>query len=294
MASVFANNGERRAWRSEGGARAVLTDPEALRRSRPTDGRLKDPVLHMIGLGRALGRAISDPNQFMYVFSNLSQRVLTPTTVFSFYSPLATLPGHTDLYGPEFQIYPPALAIQRANFIYRLAQRAVRRRVRGRSDAVQGLGRQPAALVDQVNQTLMFGRMSTDLRELIIVATNAVPASDHAQRALGALLSRGDLQRVLGVRRQQRRRRHGRAAADGARHGVHRRESWSRCGGSRRSIGPAPTGYVFEAGMQPGEVLASMPDGEHDANVHASPRRPDRSTCACDTVSGGDQEPPVE
>ena len=51
-------------------------------------------------------------------FANLSQRVLTPTTVFSFYYLLGALPGHTALYGPEFQIYPPALAIQRANFIY--------------------------------------------------------------------------------------------------------------------------------------------------------------------------------
>ena len=59
---------------------AVLTDPEA-QSFAAEDGRLKNPVLHMIGLGRALGAQIGDPNQYM-VFNNLSQRVLTPTTVF--------------------------------------------------------------------------------------------------------------------------------------------------------------------------------------------------------------------
>ena len=44
--------------------------------------------------------------------------MLTPATVFSFFSPLAPLPGDTPKFGPEFQIFPPALAIQRANFIY--------------------------------------------------------------------------------------------------------------------------------------------------------------------------------
>ena len=96
----------------------MLLDPEALTPTMVEHGRLKDPVLHVIGFGRALGATIGDPNSFQNVFSNLSQRVLTPATVFSFYQPTAMIPGQTTYFGPEFQLYPPALAIQRANFIY--------------------------------------------------------------------------------------------------------------------------------------------------------------------------------
>ena len=76
-------------------------------------------MLHVIGFGRALGATIGDPNSFQYVFSNLSQRVLTPATVFSFYSADGD-DSRSDrrYFGPEFQLYPPALAVQRANFIY--------------------------------------------------------------------------------------------------------------------------------------------------------------------------------
>ena len=53
--------------------------------------------MHVIGFGRALGATIANPDSFQFVFSNLSQRVLTPQTVFSFYSPTATLPNQPTL-----------------------------------------------------------------------------------------------------------------------------------------------------------------------------------------------------
>ncbi len=117
VANVFADNGQGVRGDLQAVLTAILTDPEAASFAAE-DGRLKDPMLHVIGLGRALGAQITNPSAFDYVFGNLTQSLMTPTTVFSFYSPLAALPGHTDLFGPEFQIYPPALAVQRANFIY--------------------------------------------------------------------------------------------------------------------------------------------------------------------------------
>ena len=97
VAIVFANNGQGVRGDMKAVIRAVLTDPEAVRFSSADAGRLKDPILHVIGFGRALGARITDPNVFMYVFSNLSQRVLTPTTVFSFYSPLGDAAGRQRL-----------------------------------------------------------------------------------------------------------------------------------------------------------------------------------------------------
>jgi hypothetical protein len=187
VADVFSNNGSGVRGDLKAVITAILTDPEALRFSNPSSGRLKDPILHAIGLGRALNASVTDPNAFMYVFSNLTQRVLTPATVFSFYSPLATLPGNGNLYGPEFQIFPPALAVQRANFIYSI--------LNGSFGAALGVDLTPfmnvagnsSTLIDMVDHRLMFGRMSPELRQIIKTTTDAISVSNTRQRALGAL-----------------------------------------------------------------------------------------------------------
>src|SRR5262249_14026850 len=102
VADVFVNNG--------GGVRGALqavltasrTDAEPWAPTTVQHGHRKDPIPHIIGLGRALGAQVKDPGPLMYVFANLGQLVLAPATVFIFYSPLATLPGQQSLYGPEF------------------------------------------------------------------------------------------------------------------------------------------------------------------------------------------------
>ncbi len=187
VANTFADNGQGVRGDLKALIKAVLTDEEALRFAALESGRLKDPVLHIIGLGRALGARITDPNAFMWNFSNLTQRVLTPATVFSFYSPLSTLPGRPDLFAPEFQIYPPALAIQRANFIY-----GILAGWHASSFAVDltpfiSVAATPLTLVNKVDHALMFGRMSNELRERLVTATTAIPASNTRERALGAV-----------------------------------------------------------------------------------------------------------
>ncbi|MGE3275912.1 MAG: DUF1800 family protein [Vicinamibacterales bacterium] len=184
VAGVFADDGNGVRGNLAAVLKAVLLDPEAIG-TGPTDGRLVDPVLEIMGLARALGVQVGDPGQFLYVFRQLGQEVLTPTSVFSFYSPLAPMPGHPDLFGPEFSLYAPALAILRANFIYGLLS--------GQFGSVfpvdlapfKAQANNPAALVELVNQTLLQGQMSTDLRATLVAATQAT--SDPTQRALGAL-----------------------------------------------------------------------------------------------------------
>jgi hypothetical protein len=187
VANVFADNGQGVRGDLRAVATAVLTDPEALRFSSASAGRMKDPLLHVIGLGRALGAQVSDPNAFMWVFNNLTQRVLTPATVFSFYSPLASLPGRADLYGPEFQIYPPALAIQRANFIYSILNGSYSSSFNVDLTPFISTASSPEALISLVDHRLMFGRMSSELRQILLTTTSAISASNTRQRALGAL-----------------------------------------------------------------------------------------------------------
>ncbi len=187
VADVFADNGSGVRGDLKAVVRAVLTDEEALRFTGLDSGRLKDPVLHIIGLGRALGARVIDPNAFMWNFQNLSQRVLTAPTVFSFYSPLGTLPGTPSLFAPEFQIYPPALAIQRANFIYGILAGWYSSSFAVDLTPYTSVAANAQTLVNKVDHALMFGRMSADLRQVLLTATNAISASNTRERALGAV-----------------------------------------------------------------------------------------------------------
>jgi uncharacterized protein (DUF1800 family) len=184
VANVFADNGSGVRGDLTAVLTAILTDPDA---SLPStnDGRLRDPLLQVIGLARALGVQVGDPNQFMYLMVNFGQAPLSATTVFSFYSPLTPLPGNPTKFGPEFQIYSPALAIQRANFVHRLLNAEFQSSFAFNIAPYTALAGDPHALVEHVNQVLLFGRMSSGLRQVLVAAAQAT--SDMKQRALGTL-----------------------------------------------------------------------------------------------------------
>ena len=271
VADVFADNGMGVRGDLKAVFAAVLLDPEALTFHAAHEGRLKDPVLHVMGLGRALDATFGDANGFMYVFNNLSQRVLTPPTVFSFFSPLAPLPGHHNLFGPEFQIYPPALAVQRANFIYGLLNSQFGSSFKVDLTPFTTVALNTAALVDLVDQRLMFGLMSSDLRGIITAATHAIEGtspSDRTQRALGALYLAA-ISSEYSV--------HGLNWGPSSGGGAAVNEAQPPTGLQASSIignritlkwtaptfGPAPTGYVIEGGVNPGETLATIPTGSN-------------------------------
>ncbi|MGE3340219.1 MAG: DUF1800 family protein [Alphaproteobacteria bacterium] len=186
VANVFANNGSGVRGDMQATIRAVLTDDEAAV-AGASDGHLKDSLLHIVGLARALNAQAANPSMFMYLFSSLGQLPLAPNTVFSFYSPLAGLPKSPGLFGPEFQIYGPALAIQRANFIWNLLSGQFGTSFPVNLSPFLTLAGNPAALVEQVNQTLFFGRMSTALRQSLLTATSAVAGYNAVERVRGAL-----------------------------------------------------------------------------------------------------------
>jgi uncharacterized protein (DUF1800 family) len=175
VADVFDNNGQGVRGDLWAVLKAVLTDPEAINPPTSNGGRLKDPVLHVLSLARAMGASVTDPNQFMYVFRNLGEAVLDPVSVFSFYSPMAPLPGFSGMYGPEFQIYSPGLSIERANFIYQILSGQLGSSFSVNLSAFTALANNPTALVEQVNQTLLFGRMSPELRQILLTEANADP-----------------------------------------------------------------------------------------------------------------------
>ncbi len=240
--------------------RAILLDPEA-RSFTSTDGRLKDPMLNILGLTRALGAPLGNAGNVQNTFSSLQQHLLTPSTVFSFYNLLTPLPGNLALLGPEFGIYPPALAVQRANFVYRILDGQVSSSFPVSLDPFIAVAGDEATLVELVNQRLMFGRMSSELRELIVAATAAIAGtsgSDMRQRALGALYLAAISSEysvysdtsVTGAATVQPPTGLAVASLAGSRVEI----TWRA-----PLIGPAPTGYVLEGGVRPGEVIATIP-----------------------------------
>jgi uncharacterized protein (DUF1800 family) len=184
VANAFADNGQGTRGDLKAVLVAILTDPDAAL-PHPIDGRMRDPVLHVIGLARALGVPVANPTQFLYVMANLGQQVLSPPSVFSFYSPLAPLPGDPTKFGPEFQLYTPALSIQRANFIYSILNGGFGSSFPVNLAPYTALAGDPQTLVEHVNQQLLFGRMSPELRAVLVATAQAT--SSLQQRALGTL-----------------------------------------------------------------------------------------------------------
>jgi len=185
VAAVFANSAKGRGDLGET-VRAVLLDPEA-RRDTPiaSQGKLKDPLLHTIGLVRAMNGTVINPNNLFWDYSQLGQQLLTPPTVFGFYSPLTRLPDAPQYFGPEFQIYTPSQAVARANFVLNL--------VSGNFNSMISIDIAPfvnaagniGSLINLVDATLTHGRMSQTTRQAIAGALAA--SNDNRQRAITAL-----------------------------------------------------------------------------------------------------------
>ena len=172
VATVFNNNGSGIRGDLRAVVRALLTDAEARDDTSSADaGRLRDPVQQVVALVRALGGSISPTNGMSWELSRTGEAVLAPPSVFGFYSPLFRVPGST-LAGPEFQIYTPTEAVLRGNLLWRLITNPG-------SDVSLNLApliavaSNTTALLDKVDQTLLYGRMPAGMRSVIAAQIDA-------------------------------------------------------------------------------------------------------------------------
>ena len=200
VAAVFANDGTGTRGNLGAVVRAILLDPEA-RGDAVSDagfGHLCEPVLLITGLLRALdarsaaGGAPSDgylaPNA-----ASLGQDVFRPGSVFSYYSPSFVVPGTGTVAGPEFALLTATTSVNRANFVNTMVFATIP--VSGNAPAgtsldfsrLQALAGNPSGLVDELNRLLMHGSMSAGMKNSIVTAVQAVPASNTLQRARQAV-----------------------------------------------------------------------------------------------------------
>lgn len=184
VAAVFANNGQGVRGDLKAVVRAILKDPEARNDLPAADaGRLKDPIYNVVAFVRALGGSISPTNQQAWTFSRMSQTPLAPPSVFGFYSPLYRIPRST-LNGPEFQIYGPTESALRGNLFWQIISNP------GADFQVDftpyvNLAANITALIDAVDQVLLYGRMPAEMRQSLATAINA--QGDNLSKARTAI-----------------------------------------------------------------------------------------------------------
>ena len=165
--------------------RALLLDPEARNAPGADAGHLRDPVLHTLALTRALGGRVVSGRTLFWDYTLMGERLADAPSVFSFYSPLAPLPGGSGLAGPEFQLYAGSQAVRRANFVLALLEGRLAGGLQVELAPFVAVAGNPQTLMALVERTLLQGRLSAGARQAIGEAV--FKTTDLRQRVLTAL-----------------------------------------------------------------------------------------------------------
>jgi uncharacterized protein (DUF1800 family) len=200
VAAIFANNGQGVRGDLSAVVRAILTDTEARGVAPATNvfGHLREPALFITSGLRSLGGQ-SDGVLLRSASSAMGQPIFSPNTVFSFYPPSYQIPG-TQTLAPEFGIQNAATALARANFINTVIMQGGATpdpTVTGSTGTTINLAPLAsaggnAALIAQLNQTLMHGSLANDASNIILTAADSAAANSTdplaAARAASYLL----------------------------------------------------------------------------------------------------------
>jgi uncharacterized protein (DUF1800 family) len=203
VASVFENDGSGTRGNLGAVVRAILLDPEARATPAANFGKLREPLLKLTALWRALG-ALPGSNGAYGVFTPerfLAQRPLGAASVFNFYEVDYALPDGSGLLAPEFQILDESTAITTSDGLWTLvfngwqvdASNTPRFTTPANSAhippaALDALPRDGAGLVEALNQKLLYGSMPDSLRtRLRSLLDGPMASADHRLRALDTL-----------------------------------------------------------------------------------------------------------
>jgi len=202
VAAVFNDNGSGIRGDMKAVVKAILLDAEARgdAKTDPNYGKLREPVQLMTNVLRGFDvRSYSgtQPSDGVVagLASGMAQNPFYAPTVFNYYTPDYVIPG-TALAGPEFNIMTTGTAISRANF----ANTMVFGRINisesvplGTSIDLSEMQALAAAdtssnqLLDALNQKMLHGTMSANMRSAIMTAVQAVPSTTPLARAQQAI-----------------------------------------------------------------------------------------------------------
>ena len=200
VAAVFGDDGTGVRGNLGAVVRAILLDAEARGQSKadPNYGRLKEPVQFLTNVLRAFdarsanGTTTSD-GYLNPQSVNMGQDVFKPATVFSYYPADFLVPESVDVLGPEFGILSATTALKRANFVNTMVFSTIgvsTNAPNGTSidlSKLQAIAAKPESLVTELDRLLLHGTMSSDTRNAILTAVNAVSATKPVLRVQQAL-----------------------------------------------------------------------------------------------------------
>jgi len=192
VSAVFNNNGTGVRGDLRAVVKAILLDPEARANPAPPQGKLKEPVLAMLQLLRALNGA-GDGLGLPGIARGMGQDPYRAPTVFNYYQPDYQLPG-TALLAPPFEIFSEATVVNRANWVNTVIFNTVSVPFGPAGTSVtvdlaplQAMAGDPAVLVSRLDALLLGGRMSPAMKGTIVDMVRQIAASRLRQRVQNAV-----------------------------------------------------------------------------------------------------------
>ena len=186
VAAVFADNGSGVRGDLKAVVAAILLDPEARRgddsaQAQPSDGKLKEPVLFITNLLRAMN-GVSDGASLSDRASDMKQPPFFSPTVFNFYHPDHVIEG-TTLVGPEFEIFDTSTDIVRINFVNTLVYGSVSGTTTVDLSGYVPLAANPDQLVTAVAAVMLHGQVSDSMRSTLVTTLSGIPDNTRRTRA---------------------------------------------------------------------------------------------------------------
>jgi uncharacterized protein (DUF1800 family) len=186
VAAVFADNGSGVRGDLKAVVTAILLDPEARRgddatQAQPNDGKLKEPVLFITNLLRAMN-GVSDGATLSDRASDMKQPPFFSPTVFNFYHPDHVIQGST-LIGPEFEIFNTSTTIARINLVNTLVYGQVSSTTTVDLSGYVPLAANPDQLVTAIAAVMLHGQVSDSTRSALVSTLSAISDSTRRTKA---------------------------------------------------------------------------------------------------------------
>ncbi|MGH9537187.1 MAG: DUF1800 family protein [Terriglobales bacterium] len=186
VAAVFADNGGGVRGDLKAVVTAILLDPEARRgddasQVQPSDGHLKEPVLFITNLLRAMN-GTSDGTGLADRASDMKQPPFFSPTVFNFYHPDHVIEG-TSLLGPEFEIFNTSTTISRANLVNTLVYSQLNSTTTVDLSGYVPLATAPDQLINAVAAVMLHGQISDDARATLTTTLTGITDTTRRTKA---------------------------------------------------------------------------------------------------------------
>ncbi|MEZ5461692.1 DUF1800 family protein [Dokdonella sp.] len=204
VAQKFNDNGFGERGDLSAVIKQILLDPEARNAPGVNSGKPREPMLKLTAMWRAWDAQMPAADEYGNIPMGMTnpsgtfgQRPLGADTVFNFFEPDYQQPGaiaDAGLFSPEFQTLNESSLTSSSNSYYTYSWNSYVGMSNPPSNRpllnlapLEALSSDPAAMVDEVNKRMMYGSMSTMMRDALInmlVFMNGTSANEKARTVI--------------------------------------------------------------------------------------------------------------